>query len=353
MGKISGINDNSGMVTVNAGKMFGQNNILAGDNNKDKKTVFGGGLNPNHDSIFAKKERAKKEALKILTNVMESDLKTDEQQARRLKNISDMERENEAGKLGLLDLDAREKDLMEEYGITYDSEEYKDLELIRRATNKKDPLARFNFNEDEKSRYEAIKEKGYTDFQTRALEIDVERDSIKQDMQDNAMDIKKEEAEYEFTEESLLRNTPMTEARAQAEAILEAASQDVIAALYNEAKENIDKKAEEEQEKQKKVSEEKKAQEKEDAERELKELERELMLQEAKDKGKAKLAQQEARAKSSEQVSLDGVLSEDMYSAIGADNYGNVVAEQQISKLLDKMNLLKEDIKGITVDDTV
>lgn len=354
MGKVAGIQANGqGMFTVNARYANRQKteNNAKGNGKKSGTAVFAGDLNMEQDSIFAKKQKAQRQAMKIISDVFQSDLKTDAQQEQRLQNIAKLKQENADSKDKLKDIESMQKDLMEEYGVTEDSQEQKDLEILRKVKNSKDPFAEDTLTDEEQQRYEEMKEQGMTEYQEKILAWDDEAESIKSRMSDNEKNIVKEEEAYKDTKMELLKKSPMTGAKEQAEEILEAACKEMIGDLYNEAKEHIDEKTEEVKEEQKKKTEEKKEEEKKEAAQEAEKLEQEIMLQRTQEPSECRIASLKAKAQSHNlpQESVDDSMAlelaehEDRYTGMG----------QEMKELLEKMKLLQEDLKGAAVDDAI
>ena len=137
MSRTMGVHGSNNDMFVAAGNSITRHNANQQANKTRKSTVFARDLNMSQDSILARKKKAQRDAMKILNDVFESDMKTDAEQKKRLQNIEEMTQENKALKDKLKDINTMQKDLMEECGITEDSQEYKDLELLRKVNNKK------------------------------------------------------------------------------------------------------------------------------------------------------------------------------------------------------------------------
>ena len=357
MNKITGIQANSqGMFTVNANRTgrLDADNLQKQDGHKKKSsTVFAGDLNMGQDSILAKKQRAQKEAMKMLKDVFDADMKADAEQKAREQHIEEMKRQNEKAKSGLKDIQDMQDNLMEQYGLTEDSQEHKDLELVRKIRNSKDPFAKDKLSKEEQERYEKITGEGLTEYQERVLSLDEAAEELQGVMADNEREIAIEENTIENTDMLRLKKHPMKDAAKNAAKHLEAARKDMIYDLYNESKEHIDEKTEEAKEEQKEKAEEKKEEEKEEAVREAKELEREIMLQKAQGNTQEQVEEQAAKAKNRGQASMQNQINGDILGEIsdGADKSAEI--DQKIKDLLDKLSLLQEDLKGAAVNDTV
>lgn len=349
MSKITNVQANQqGLFTVNANQAARQR----GGADKKSKTIFAGDLNMGNDSILAKKKKAQRDAMKIIADAFQSDLKTDAEQQERLDNIDKLKQKNKDARSQLKDIDNMQKDLIEEYGITEDSEEYQDLELLRKAKKAAEPFSGVELTEEEQERIDEINERGLTDYQQRALFLDEETDSVRRQMKDNDHQIGLEESEYHDTKMERLKSAPMAGAVDQAEAVLEAASKEIIGDLIAEAKEHLDEEAEEAKKKQKEKEEEKKEEEKQEALREAKELEREILLEQA-GAGSAERAELQAAKARAKGQAVQQQINSDVLDKInkGADKSAEL--EKEIRDILEKMRLLQEDIKGAAVDDAV
>lgn len=357
MSKVTGMPSNNksmfAVSTSRARRQDGENRAEDNTNKKNRSVVFAGDLNMVPDSILAKKQKAQREAMKMLKDVFAADLKTDAEQKARELHIEEMKKENAEAKSKLNDVEEMQQSLMEEYDVTQDSKEQQDLELLRKVKNAKDPFALDELTQEEKERYAQIKEQGFTKYQEKSLALDDVKEELKSVIADNQRDIADEADIIWNTDMARLKKHPMKDAAMDAARHLEAARKDMIFALYDEAKEHIDEKTEEAKEEQKEKAEEKKEEEKEEAVKKAKELEREILLQKAQENVQERMEEQTAKEKSRNQISLQNQIDEDILTKIhdGADK--SVEIEQEIKDLLEKMKLLQEDIKGAAVDNTL
>lgn len=357
MGKITGIQGNGqGIFTVNANQVQRRNMDGMAEEGNDKRSgsaIFAGDLNIGQDSILAKRQKAQREAMKMIRDVFADDMRMDAEQEEREKHIEKLKEENDKAKSSLKDVNGMRESLMEQYGITEDSQEQKDLELVRRVQSSDDPFAKDGLTEEEQKRYDEIMKRGLTEYQESSLMLDDVEKELNDLISDNKRDIAIEEDTIWNTDMARLKKHPMKDAAKNAETLLEASRKEMIYDLYNESKEHIDEKTEEAKEEQKEKAEEKKEEEKEEAVREAKELEREIMLQKAQANTQEHIEEQTAKAKARGQVSLQNQINEDILENIneGADKSAEI--EQKIKDLLDKMSLLQEDLKGAAVDNTL
>lgn len=320
------------------------------DGKKQGSTIFAGSLTLNYDPIMEKRKKAQEEAMKLIKDVFKDDLKEFDGLKEREQHIEQLKQANKDNKGKLADIEGMRESLREEYGITDDSQEEQDLELIRKAQEAENPSSFVKLTEEEQERYQELKQKGYTPYQQKSLSFDADAAEINKKMKDNERDIALEMDAIDDTLMNRLKTHKMFDARNSADVILEAARKETIGALVNEAKEHIDETAEEEKKKQEERIEQEKKEKAEETERELKKIEQEIALSENEEKAKARAAQRAGQAKAD--VSVEGI--EDMQGVVNKTNDAAVNGmEQEIKELLERMKLLQEDLKGAAVDGTV
>lgn len=314
MAKITAMRGNDqGMFAMNAGARRSETESRTERNAGKKKgnAVFAGDLNMEQDSILAKKQKAQREALKMLKDVFKEDLRSDEEQKARELHVEDMKQENEELKSQLKDIEEMRKNLAEQYGETPDSEEQQKMERM----------------------------------------LDAAKEDIEGRMADNQKNITMETDTIKDTDMARLKKHPMKDAAMDAKKHLETARKEMIGSLYDEAREHIDEKTEEAKKEQKEKSEEKKQEEKEEAIRKAKEIERELLIQKGQENAQERISEQTAKEKARSQVSLQNQIDGDVLDSIHDGVKSTTEVEQEIKDLLEKMRLLQEDLKGAAVDD--
>lgn len=338
-----------GMFVENSYSVKRQGNVNP-DGKKQGSTIFAGSLTLNYDPIMERRKKAQEEAMKLIKDVFKDDLKEFDGLKEREQHIEQLKQANKDNKGKLADIEGMRESLREEYGITDDSREEQDLELIRKAQEAEKPFSQINLTDEEKERYKELKEKGFTSYQQRSLSFDADEAEISKKMEENELDIAVEMDAIDDTLMNRLKTHKMFDARNSADVILEAARKETIGALVNEAKEHIDETAEEEKKKQEERAEEEKKEKAEETERELKKIEQEIVLSENEEKAKTRAVQRVGQAKAD--VSVEGI--EDMQGVVNKTNDAAVNdMEQEIKELLERMKLLQEDLKGSAVDGTV
>ncbi|MBO5278722.1 MAG: hypothetical protein J6B06_04435 [Lachnospiraceae bacterium] len=234
-------------------------------------TVFAGNLNLMQDSIAQKREEARRQAMGLISKQFQSDLEIDTDLEERSTHIDEVREENNYASHEIARLEKDIKKFKEEYGA-------EDAELA-----------------------DMYKQIAYW----------------KEQIYEGDKAIHEELMTIRATKEALLKRTnDMTDAAAAAEDIMDAASDEIIGMLRQEA---IDKIEEDRKEEQEKVEE---AQEKKEEKEELIE-------------------------KKQEQEKLEELTRKITTADEGVDREQ---LQREIEEILAKQKLLQEDLKGLAVD---
>lgn len=180
-----------------------------------------------------------------------------------------------------------------------DSGEEENLKLLEKEMDAKKPGFGVHLTDEEREQLAEIKKAGLTEYQKRSLELKENGSMYEQEIDEAKEQIQTENAVIRGTRLERLKSQAMIKAQKSAGDVLEAASEQIVGMLIDEARDHMDEE----------VAEEKKAAE-EKAEKEEAEEER---IEKQKEKKK----------------------------------------EKEIKKIMDEMKLLEEDIKGAAVDTTV
>ena len=229
---------------------------------KNRKSASAVSLNQQNDSILMKKQMAQKKAMKIVGDTFSAEHALDEEQNSRREKVDELRQQ-----------------LTEIQGYITAQEELPEEEMTE---------------EDRAAQKEALKE------------YQKQYDNIKND-------IMSEIAAIRGTKLERLKSSPMIKAQKEAGEIMEAAGDEIIGMLMQEAKDHIDEEKEEREEKAEEIAE--------------KREEEEERLDKSREKSEEAEAITEMIRKSA---------SNDM--------------KKEIEELLDKLKLIEEDIKGAAVD---
>lgn len=291
-----------------------------------KKSVFAGDLNGTQDNILLKKQQARKQALKVVTDTWSGDKKIDNDLEERKEKIKSLHEEVKNAKKELGEITEQQEDLRKRYGIDADSEEQKDLELLlKNREAQRNPEV--SLTEEEREHLAAIEGQERTEYQNRALEMDSFGDYHRSIISEAEKQIEAENKIIRDIKLERLKKDPMLNAQKQADEIEEAAGKEILGMLVDEGKEHVDKEQEEKKEQA--------------AEAKEKKEEQEELLAKRKDERKEAEKRAEELAESmpvEELLDLDKTQDE---------------IQKEIQNIVDKMKLIAEDIKGAAVDTTL
>lgn len=317
-------------ITIFAGDT--QNSVQASDKargshaaEEKNQTIYAGNLLtefPLKDRIQERRAQAQERAMKIVSDTWNGDRQVEgliEESRERRRNLQATYKEAQDR---IAEIREESDALRDVYGVDADSEEqqYLDLLLKEQAANR--PFSQVELTEEESERlYEyRLQGKELTEYQQRQLELNGEIGGYQLVAHKAAAGIEKENAVIRGIREEQRKVHPMADAQKQAEEVMEAARDEIIGMVTEEAKDHIDQEQEEK---------------KEEAE----------AIKEKKEEQEAVLEKREEREKELEK------LMEDMPVEEMAD-LKNVQAQvqQKVQDIVSKMNLVAEDIKGAQVD---
>ncbi len=255
-------------------------NPIGADNNKGGKTILNLansniGKNGITNTVEQKKEAARKQAMKLVSDAFEGELKAD--------GMMDTQRD-------------RFKELQKEYSDV--KKHLKDL--------KENGLPEDATDEDVKAYNESLKE--YTLQADAAL---TEMHSIDQSLRSTKIE--------------RLKTDPIGDAFDEAENVMEAAREEIISSLTSEAREYIDEKQEEAEEKAEKIKE--------------KEEELEERIEKAKENREEQEELTETIIESTDDIKASSMSVEE--------------AQDEVKKMLSKLGLIEDEIKGAVVDEKI
>ena len=302
-----------------------QNQVREDQHKKEERTdFFAGNLNQDlfENKLLQKKKEAQEKAMKVVGDAFEADKQIDNDLQERRDKIAALGQENQKLQEQINEISERQDALMEQYGITADSQEQKDLELLR----KKDKWMRGEGEALTKEEFEYISKlesEGLTDYQRQQREWDAEKKHFQKDIDKNKEEILIENAVIRGTKLERLKSAPMAKAQKEAEAILDASSKEIINMIMEEAKDTIEEKSEEEQEKAEK-------------------------LEEKQEEQEAFIEKQKEKREETEEL-LENMPMEEML------HMGQLKDEikQEIKNIVSEMKLVAEDIKGAIVDQNI
>ena len=313
---------------------FNVNNLQTQQNiGNQRHSVFVGNQNgksplAGNTLIDQRKKMAGNQAMKLISDAWNKDIKSqdsiDNLSKLKSKKLDELRDKNKS----MSDIEAQKEALMKEYGVTEDSDEMKELELLKKYQNNRMGILTGDFTDEEIEKLKSLQGTKRSDFQAKYLELNDAYNQYQKDCGDLEDDIKVLTANINIQKNDLNASQGMAKAQDAAEAIMDASAKESIALRMQEAKENIDKVAEEEKEKAEKVKEEKEE------------------LQERIDKNKER---NEEQKKIIEEAAEADKLDQNI-SVKTQDTTAVAEAQKSIDRILKDNNLISDDIKGIEID---
>jgi len=311
---------------------------------KKSDSIFAGDLNLMESPIEKKRKQAKREAMKLVQDAWANEQKVDESVSERKYHYEEMKKQKGSAQKELNDINGNREELKKVYGVTDDSEEQKDLELLERRQDANNGFGP-PLTEEEKEKLKEIDEKPLTEYQQRMLEYNDLSAKFRKEVKEADDGMRDDAADMRAIMIERLKTHPMVDAKKAADKIMKAASKEIIGMMVDEAKEEIDKKAEEEKEKA-----DEKKEEKEEKEEQAEELREKIAIQEALIEGTKEAAEEvkkEVKRNREPEMDMDNMMDI-------AKSYKNPEEVQKgLADIKDSMKLLEADLKGIKVDEEV
>lgn len=329
----------------NTADVTGQGASNAGETNA-KKSVFAGNLNLTADPVAKRRQEAQEQAWKIVGNAWKNDRAVDEAIQARRDHHAQMEQLKKESVEALAGVHEDEQVLQELYGVADDSEEQQDLELLKKEQDLKNKVARTGLTPEEWARLEEIHKKPLTEYQQRALELNEQAGNYKLQIEDADRQMQDDTSDIYSIKQERLKSNPMLEAQKAADAIKDAANENIKGMLVQDAVDHMDEKLEEAAEKAEDAM-----KEKEEREEQLDELKLKRAVQEALIEG-TKEAVEKAKAIERQTEAPDIEIDEMVDIAKGSGDITKDVG-QSLDDIKSSMKLLEADLKGIKVDEEI
>ena len=314
----------------NLQKSAGKRNRRAQNTQNTKKNVDGRFLIAGYskEQIEKKRKLAQKQAMKLVKDAFSGDQATkqniEDLKAQKAEKVAEyQEKMQQIGNI------SAEKDkLRETYGISKDSQEQKDLELLEKYQNNKLGIFSDDFSKEEIDRLKELANEPRTEYQKQVLALNGKKAALQSDadlMQQQIMVLTQNQSDAKVDQ---LKSQDMLKAGDAAEEIQKAASDEIVGMVIADAKEKLDKELEE-----KKAEAEKKAEEKEEQDERIE---------------KAKEERKEDREM------IEGDLDAEKLQADASFQKQSVTQSeettQRINQIMKKNHLINEDLKGIEID---
>lgn len=278
--------------------------------------------------IQQKRDQARKQAMKLINDAWDADKKAaDGIDALNKDKQNQLNRLSEY-KQSLKEADEREKQLQEKYNIDPDSQEQKDLELLKKYQNYSNGSDYADFSKEEVERLKELQNTPRTEYQDKALMLNGYRGEVRNQISMTEYKLMAISESVHDSKIDRLKSQDMLKADDSADRILDAAEKDVLGMVIDDAKENIDKKMEEEQKKAEDAAKKRDEQQEriDDSKQDARE-QREIIRNDAK----------------TDMLDINNGLS-------GKDVNNVEEVQKHIQKMLNDEKLINEDLKGIKID---
>ncbi len=278
--------------------------------------------------IQQKRDQARKQAMKLINDAWDADKKAaDGIDALNKDKQNQLNRLSEY-KQSLKEADEREKQLQEKYNIDPDSQEQKDLELLKKYQNYSNGSDYADFSKEEVERLKELQNTPRTEYQDKALMLNGYRGEVRNQISMAEYKLMAISESVHDSKIDRLKSQDMLKADDSADQILDAAEKDVLGMVIDDAKENIDKKMEEEQKKAEEAAKKRDEQQEriDDSKQDARE-QREIIRNDAK----------------TDMLDINNGLS-------GKDVNNVEEVQKHIQKMLNDEKLINEDLKGIRID---
>lgn len=291
-----------------------------------KKSIFGGNLNQTTDLLAQKKQRAKEQAMKIVSDAWDGEQKIDKDIEERRSRIREIQEEMGACDKEIQWYEKERERLQEAYGVSPESEEQRELELLAKEIDSRTPGKRVLLTAQERKEIARIKKDGLTEYQTRSLEMKELAQGYEVQKYKLGKEMETENAIITAVRLERLKTNPMGEAQKQAEAVLEEAGEEIISMAFEAGVEHVDEEFEEKMEAAKEQAEKEELQEEKlEKAKEQKEMRQEMFTEEI--------------LETTEMLAEMDTVQEKV--------------QKELQAVMDKMKLLAEDIKGAKVDEVL
>lgn len=308
-----------------------------------KAVVKAGNLNIPKSAMEKRRDAARWQASQIVKSAFSKDLSTDAgitELQDKLKELGDgivKDRKN------LKENEARLAKAIEDGGVQEDSAEKKDVDFLIAMDKKRASANPFDkITEEEQARIDEIESKGLTEYQALARELAPINDELNKRIFHSEMQTKGIQLGLEDLSVERLKSSPVGEAKDKADELMNAATKDIIGMLQNEALEHIEEAVEEEKAK---------AKEKADKDEEQQEEIEEARAARKENENETARARQERK---NQEALLEEAIDSSVSAAAGMSEIDRVQTEvkSQLERVINKANLLPEDLKGTQVDAT-
>ena len=306
------------------------NNPICNNKDENDKVTKSNIINANNTKINSnpieeKKKQAKKSAMQIMHNAFRGEFSIDNELRERKQNIKKQSQIIDENLTQIKNIEAERVSLRDQYHVSEDSQEEKDLELLAKEAEANFKGSTTILTIEERRRLGQIYKAGLTEYQQLSIDMKKTEEPYFIAVNEAKRELQKENAIIRETNLERLKSNPMGKAKKQADALMDAANEEIMGMLIDEGTEHLDEVQEESKEKAEKIAE--------------KQEEKEQQIEAAKERKK----EQEEWLENLSEATID-------IPTAAADVSD---AQQEIEKMMSKMKLIEEDIKGAAVDESL
>jgi len=291
---------------------------------KQSNVIFAGNFQGDkslRDRIEQRKAQAQESAMKVVREAWNGDRAIDEDLNERREHIRELNQSSKEAQDRITGYKEQQEALKSAYGVTDNSQEAEELELLRKRNAAM--RGEGSMSKEEWEECARIEKEGLTEYQRMQLELDGQINENERIIADNDTEVLIENAVIRGTRLERLKYHKMTDAQKQAEEIKEAAGDEITGMIMDDAKEKLDEEQEEREEQA------------EDIKEKLEEQE-ELI---------------EKRTEKRDEL-------EELVENMPVDEMMDVAMDQstiqrEVQNIVNKMALVAEDIKGAVVDENL
>lgn len=219
------------------------------------KSVNAGGLvqkNNIQSQIEARRNNAKKQALKVVSDAW----KWDNQSAKDIEDMQGLKQtkvsEMNDMRAKMKDIENTKKSLQDEYGVSDDSKEQKDLELLEKYQNNINGSSYDEFSDEEIARLKELQNAPLTEYQKKVLSLNSMKGQVSVEAERKQYEVNALTASISDATLEQLKSRDMEKASDAADEIMDSANKEILGMLIEEGKNNVDDKIEEEKKRQRK-----------------------------------------------------------------------------------------------------
>ena len=321
------------------GEVFFQGGTDADRTVSGRKSFFAGNIRPDsqdNDFMIERKRRlAKQQALKIINDAYASDSRITDDSAARHAEVEELTYANKELKENVSSMEQERENLKISYGISEESEEQADLELLEKRYQYKKEHRLSELTDEELKRLNELDNGAMTEYQRQSMDILENEEAYIIQIQDNESVITGDLSAVRSNEEARIKSNTIVKAVDSADEVMTAAGREIMGMMMQDAMEHVDEKLEETVEKAEEAAENKEEQEE--------------LIESVKAKKEAVSENieeiREAVKEADSQISSDDVTKEMLDGSPAVQDI-----HREIKEMLERLRLIDDDIKGSAVD---